>query len=596
MVQDFNSGDQLAGIYLGIVIQHCTHGYCKIWIPSVHPHEWRTQPDKLPAASQATTLFAGTNNGSGVFTYPNIGSIIYCFFANGDQNTPVYFAASLGGENAFGQYEIIHPVGEAQSEKHRISSEKSWIQLEQHGELKLQVEDPDRRDATVEYGAKYNDKISTDHVIERLSVDAINENELSNLHCGIYLNNHLSNGTIDLQTYQSSPINFTSVDILSSQESPQILTTIVDISSIDDRVLQDHIYDNIMNNCYDSLSTYQKTWEKNTTAIDVQQRDILSTEQIYVSLDHRQNNYCHEDVKNNYNLHLTHQTNDTDTYAKYVKTPSEFVESSYIFKDDYDSGLQFKQDQNITIGSLSTVESKKTYMPLAGILFKDELTGVVENRLNMLAANGLDEGYSQKCTEKHTYNDSSKNILSVLTIKNDNFDIDCRDIESGTTSIRQMQGFKKITLNVNGQNTIEYPVDSTYKETISTKDQCIKEEFVDNLSKATYTKSIDTSDKAKSTFEITIKNVQTQAQCKITLDTMGMLSLKSSTAISLASPTINIDGTNVNINGATLNIMGSAGDCKIQSVSLLSHVHTEMQSGDVVYPKVTKTMTAAASN
>jgi hypothetical protein len=92
--------------------------------------------------------------------------------------------------------------------------------MEQHGELKLQVEDPDRRDTTVEYGEKYNDKISADHVSVRLSVDAINENELSALHCGIYLNNYLSNGTIDLQTYRSSPISFTSIDILSSSETP----------------------------------------------------------------------------------------------------------------------------------------------------------------------------------------------------------------------------------------------------------------------------------------------------------------------------------------------------------------------------------------
>ena len=642
MIQEFQGGNKLAGIYLGTVIQHCTHGYCKIWIPSVHPHEWCTQPDKLPAASQATSIFGGTNNGSGVFTYPNIGSIVYCFFANGDQNSPVYFAASLGGENAFGQYELIHPVGEFQSEKHRISSEKSWIQMEQHGELKLQVEDPDRRDTTVEYGEKYNDKISADHVSVRLSVDAINENELSALHCGIYLNNYLSNGTIDLQTYQSSPINFTSIDILSSSETPQVLTTVVDISSVDDRVFQDQIYDNKMNNCYDALSTCQKTWEKNTTAIDVQSRDILSTEQIYVSLDDKQNNYCHEDVKNNYNLRLTHKTNDLDTYAKYVKKPAEFVTSSYAFNDDYDSGIQFKQDQNVTIESLSSVKSKKTYMPKPTTIFKDELTSDVKNQLNMLATNGLDENFSRKQTEKHTYNDTAKNILSVLTIKNDNFDIDCRDVDTGTTSTRWMQGYKKITLNVNGKSTYECPINSTYKETISTKDQCITEEFVDNstdaatelvkhiaytkhistkdqciteefvdnLANAAYTKNLDTSNKTKSIFEITIKNVQTQAQCKITLDTVGKMSLTTSSIISMSAPTINIDGTTavniaaptININGTTtninssiLNIMGATGDCTINDVSLLNHVHTEMQSGDVVAADTTKTKSAVAS-
>ena len=450
---------------------------------------------------------------------------------------------------------------------------------------------------------------------------------------------------MELQTcrrYQSSPINFTSIDILSSSETPQVLTTIVDISSVDDHVLQDQIYDNKMNNCYDGLSTYQKTWEKNTTAIDVQERDILSTEQIYVSLDRKENNYCHEDIKNNYNLRLTHKTNDLDTYAKYVKKPVEFVTSSYAFTDDYDSGIQFKQDQNVRIESLSSCESKKTYMPQPTIIFKDELTSDVKNQLNMLATNGLDENYSRKQTEKHTYNDTAKNILSVLTIKNDNFDIDCRDVDTGTTSIRQMQGYKKITLNINGKSTVECPINSTYKETISTKDQQITEEFVDNstdaatkrdkyiaytksistkdqhitekfvnnLTKATYTKSLDTSNAAKSTVEITIKNVQTQAQCKITLDTVGKMSLTASSTISMAAPTINIDGTTAvniaaptinvngtttNINGSTLNVIGATGDCMIDSISLLNHVHTEMQAGDVVVADVVKTKTAIES-
>jgi len=37
-----------------------------------------------------------------VFSYPNIGATVWCRFENEDQNKPVYFASSLGGENAFG--------------------------------------------------------------------------------------------------------------------------------------------------------------------------------------------------------------------------------------------------------------------------------------------------------------------------------------------------------------------------------------------------------------------------------------------------------------------------------------------------------------
>lgn len=45
-------------------------------------------------------MFGGTNKGNGMFSYPNIGSVVWCFFQNGDQNFPVFFAATLGGERA----------------------------------------------------------------------------------------------------------------------------------------------------------------------------------------------------------------------------------------------------------------------------------------------------------------------------------------------------------------------------------------------------------------------------------------------------------------------------------------------------------------
>ena len=35
-----------------------------------------------------------------MFSYPNIGAIVWCFFENGDHNRPVYFASTLGGELA----------------------------------------------------------------------------------------------------------------------------------------------------------------------------------------------------------------------------------------------------------------------------------------------------------------------------------------------------------------------------------------------------------------------------------------------------------------------------------------------------------------
>ena len=84
MLQECSSGNKLVGIYRGTVLQHLSHGYCKILIHGVYPQEWATEPDNIPKAEQASPLFAGTNNGNGTFSYPNIGSTVWCMFANGD--------------------------------------------------------------------------------------------------------------------------------------------------------------------------------------------------------------------------------------------------------------------------------------------------------------------------------------------------------------------------------------------------------------------------------------------------------------------------------------------------------------------------------
>ena len=57
-------------------------------------------PNMLPDAEPASPIFGGSNDGKGMFSYPNIGSVVWCFFQNGDQNYPVYFAACQGGRGA----------------------------------------------------------------------------------------------------------------------------------------------------------------------------------------------------------------------------------------------------------------------------------------------------------------------------------------------------------------------------------------------------------------------------------------------------------------------------------------------------------------
>ena len=92
------------GFYRGQVLKHLPNGYCKIWIPGIYDEALKATPDKLPNAEQAAPLLFGYQNerygvGNGAYSYPDLNAIVWCFFQNGDQNFPVYFAATLGGEN-----------------------------------------------------------------------------------------------------------------------------------------------------------------------------------------------------------------------------------------------------------------------------------------------------------------------------------------------------------------------------------------------------------------------------------------------------------------------------------------------------------------
>lgn len=94
------NGIRLSGFYRGQVLQHLNGGKCKVFVPGVYPDRCANDPDSLPDAEQAAPLFGGTNRGNGMFSYPNIDTIVWVFFENEDQNRPVYFAATLGGELA----------------------------------------------------------------------------------------------------------------------------------------------------------------------------------------------------------------------------------------------------------------------------------------------------------------------------------------------------------------------------------------------------------------------------------------------------------------------------------------------------------------
>ena len=126
---------KMNGFWRGQIVKHLPAGRVKVFVPGVYPDEFQDQPDRLPDAELASPLMAGGVGGSGVFSYPDVGSVVWCFFMDDDVNYPVVFAQTLGSRQAQIQY------GKAASElkngkpadAHIIKAGKSSVYLHEGG-------------------------------------------------------------------------------------------------------------------------------------------------------------------------------------------------------------------------------------------------------------------------------------------------------------------------------------------------------------------------------------------------------------------------------------------------------------------------------
>lgn len=140
MIIEKQEGNKLIGFYRAEVLKHCNNGMVKLYIPGVTDEQYKDKPDMLPFAEQASPLLFGTNSGLGVFSYPNIGSIVWCFFANGDQNQPVYFAATLGGQQAIENWnKALCMVGSHPDDAytHYINIKNAEIKIQEPGSIEI---------------------------------------------------------------------------------------------------------------------------------------------------------------------------------------------------------------------------------------------------------------------------------------------------------------------------------------------------------------------------------------------------------------------------------------------------------------------------
>lgn len=137
MITNLDYGNKLFGFYRGIVLKHLDHGKCKIFIFGVYHDTWQTKPDLIPNAEPATGIFGGNLNFNGTFSYPNINSMVWCFFANGDQNHPVYFSSIPGGQKSLKAFDSVMP------NVHKFIAGRTEFKMDELGLIQMKSESQD---------------------------------------------------------------------------------------------------------------------------------------------------------------------------------------------------------------------------------------------------------------------------------------------------------------------------------------------------------------------------------------------------------------------------------------------------------------------
>lgn len=98
-------GNGLSGFYRGLVRKQLDSGRLKIFIPGIYDDKYEPleMADHLPDAEPASPIFNKSAVQSGMFGVPDVGAIVWVFFANLDANFPVYFATTLNSMPGVGQ-------------------------------------------------------------------------------------------------------------------------------------------------------------------------------------------------------------------------------------------------------------------------------------------------------------------------------------------------------------------------------------------------------------------------------------------------------------------------------------------------------------
>ncbi len=196
MLVESNSGTRCQGLYRGQVVQHLTHGRLKVFVYGIYPEAYINQPDLLPICEQMTPLWGGSYDGNGSFSYPNLSSTIWIQFANEDVNYPVAIGATLGGENAYWQYENIKAKDEEISKKHMFTTGMAHFEMHESGKISSYVQQPYDNNVSIDFSkGDVSCEVSAEIAIQ------IDNNEISHIVCQHVIDNDLNNGEISASTH-----------------------------------------------------------------------------------------------------------------------------------------------------------------------------------------------------------------------------------------------------------------------------------------------------------------------------------------------------------------------------------------------------------
>lgn len=101
------------GMYRGVVVGNTSddieigdnYGRCKVWVPGIFPLRFKKDKGKLlPWAEPAFPIFGNdvsVTKGSGINSIPQLDTIVWVFFEEGDHRLPRFFGVAQGGLNGW---------------------------------------------------------------------------------------------------------------------------------------------------------------------------------------------------------------------------------------------------------------------------------------------------------------------------------------------------------------------------------------------------------------------------------------------------------------------------------------------------------------